>query len=349
MISPAPPRLVAVRYPCRMSRRLILLALALVAATIALRHSRNRADDSDTGATTQPAPLAIRTAPASVQEPQTGAATASSNSLLAALVAPSPPSPPPPPPPAFPEPLPSWDAKLVDVLPALKARADAGDHTAACHIGLALSACALWVVGQPSAAAIRQMRLNDEDTIERMARLSVDTFRPGRENTCKDLPAQALEQRFAYLQQAADAGNGAAMLAYAEGIPLAAMETAVRHPEWVEAHRRLAPRYLTELIRRGDRYAAFLVSMASDGMQLSFLGKALQMDEMTAATFWYLGREVRGQPGDPWYGPSPSISQTAQERARAIHRRYFEQRPFQSGEFQDRHDLMNVERCGATP
>ena len=243
MISPAPPRLVAVRYPCRMSRRLILLALALVAATIALRHSRNRADDSDTGATTQPAPLAIRTAPASVQEPQTGAATASSNSLLAALVAPSPPSPPPPPPPAFPEPLPSWDAKLVDVLPALKARADAGDHTAACHIGLALSACALWVVGQPSAAAIRQMRLNDEDTIERMARLSVDTFRPGRENTCKDLPAQALEQRFAYLQQAADAGNGAAMLAYAEGIPLAAMETAVRHPEWVEAHRRLAPRY----------------------------------------------------------------------------------------------------------
>jgi len=349
MISPAPPRLVAVRYPWRMSRRFVLLALALVAAAIAMRYTRNRADESDTGATTQPAPLATRAAPASVQEPQSSTGSSGSTDLLAALVAPSPPSPPPPPPPMLPEPLPPWDAKLADVLPALKARADAGDHAAACHIGLALSACALWLDSQPSAAALRQMRLNDEGTIERMARLAADTYRPGRENTCKGLPAQALEQRFAYLQQAADAGNDAAMLAFAEGVPLLGIETTVSHPEWVEAHRRLAPSYLIELIRRGDRYAAFLVFMASDGMQVSFLGQALQMDEMTAATFWYLGREVLGQPGDPWHGPSPSIAHTAQERARVVHRRFFEQRPFQSGEFQDRHDLMHVERCGAKP
>lgn len=348
MISPAPREVVAVRYPWCMSRRVVLLALAIVAVAIAMRFLQTRTEESGAAAEARLAPPAAHAGATAVEGPSSQSASSRSTALLATRTAPTAP-PPSAPPPAFAEPLPPWDATLAEVLPTLKTRADAGDHTAACHIGLALSACALWLDSQPSAAAIRQMRPNDEDTIERMARLSVDTYRPGRENTCKNLPAQALEQRFAYLQQAANAGNAAALLAFAEGVPLLSMETAVRHPEWVEAHRRLTPGYLATLIRRGDRYAAFLVSMAGDGLQASLLGKALQMDEMTAATFWYLGREVRGQPSGPWHGPSPSIGRRAQERARLIHRRYFDQRPFESGEFQDRHDLMKVERCSETP
>ncbi|MBK6726628.1 MAG: hypothetical protein IPG63_05105 [Xanthomonadales bacterium] len=267
--------------------------------------------------------------------------------LLAALADAS--QAPPPPPPTFTEPLPRWDAKLVDVLPALKARADAGDHVAACHIGLALSACAWSISLQPSPAEIRQTRSEDDATIERMARLATDTFRPGREKTCADLPASELELRFQYAQQAADAGVGAAMLAYAEGVPLLSIDAILRHPEWLEAHRQRAPRYIAELIRRGDRFAAFLLSMGSDGMQMSLLGKALQMDEVTAATFWYLRQEFMGQPMSPWHGPTPSIERIARERAHALYERYFEPRPFRSGEFKDRFDMMNVERCGLTP
>lgn len=264
--------------------------------------------------------------------------------LLAALADTSQ-APPPLPPPTFTEPLPPWDAKLVDVLPALKARADAGDHVAACHIGLALSACAAWMHHQPSPVELRQIDPEDKESIDRAARLSVDIRRPGREKICAGLPESALDERFAYLQQSADAGNAAAMLTYAEGIPLQSFDAMYRHPEWLEAHRQRAPRYVAELIRRGDRFVAFLLSMNSDGMQMSILGKSLQMDEMTAATFWYLGRDIMSQPKEAWRGPTPAIERTARARAHALYTRYFEQRPFQSGEFKGRWDMTNVEHC----
>ncbi len=256
---------------------------------------------------------------------------------------------PPPPSPTFSEPLPPWDAKLVDVLPALKARADAGDQVAACHIGLALSACAHAHSYAPSKALIRQVDPNDKEAIDRMAWMTQDIRRPGREATCVGLDPSAMEERFAYLQQAADAGNGAAMLAYAEGVPLQFFEAMYRHPEWLEAHRQRVPRYVAELIRRGDRFMAFLLSMGNDGMQMSPLAKALQMDEPTAATFWYLGRDILSQPKEAWHGPTPSVERTARERAHTLYTRYFEQRPFRSDEFNGRSDMMNIEHCRVTP
>lgn len=321
---------------------LVLVALAL--------WWRMHGDATASPASAPAAPASVPAAPApdaSNPAGDTVAATAAPD-LLKALSDP-PPHSPPPPPPVFPEPLPPWDAKLADVLPALKARADAGDHVAACHIGLALSACAAWMDHQPSPAELRQVSPDDKDTIDRMARLSGDMRRPGREKTCDGLPESELEQSFAYLQQSADAGNTTAMLAYAEGIPLQSFNMMFRHPEWLEAHRQRAPRYVAELIRRGDRFMAFLLSMNGDGMQMSLLGKALDMDQTTAATAWYLGREVLPRQTGDWHWGSPELRQAAQARARTIHRRYFEQRPFQSGEFKGRSDLMNVELCGSQP
>lgn len=94
---------------------------------------------------------------------------------------------------------------------------------------------------------------------------------------------------------------------------------------------------------------AFLLSMHNDGIQMSVLGNALQMDEMTAATFWYLGRDILSQPKETWHGPTPSIERTARERAHTLYTRYFEQRPFRSGEFNGRSDMMNIEHCLVTP
>lgn len=195
-------------------------------------------------------------------------------------------------------------------------------------------------------AQLRQIQPDDDEAIERLAWISGDMRRPGREKTCEGLSDVALEERFAYLQQAADAGNGAAMLAYAEGIPMQSIDAIYRHPDWLEAHRQRTLRYVAELIRRGDRFAAVLLFMNGDGMQISLLAQALNMDQATTATFWYLGREVMSRPSDDWTGSTPELKQAAQARARAIHRRYFDQRPFQSGEFKDRFDMANVERCG---
>ena len=322
-------------------------ALALVAMALWWRAH------GDEAASPEPAPAAPTIAPASHGPDPSNAAgerveATTAPDLLKALSDP-PPSSPPPPPPVLAEPLPPWDAKLVNVLPALKARADAGDHVAACHIGLALSACAMSLSFAPSKAELRQLDPNDDEAVEQLAWRSQDFFKPGRDATCVGLDPSAMEERFAYLQQAADAGNGAAMLAYAEGIPFQFFEAMYRHPEWLEAHRQRAPRYVAELIRRGDRFMAFLLSMHNDGMQISPLGKALQMDELTAATFWYLGRDILSQPKEAWHGPTPSIERRARERAHALYTRYFEPRPFRSGEFNGRADMMNVEHCGARP
>lgn len=330
------------------SRALRLTALLALAALLFLRQGAEQTDvaalavnadrvDSSTDTDRDSASPSPTTAP-------------STGDLIAALAGDEAVTAPPPPPlPPSPEPLPPWDAKLVDVLPALKARADAGDHVAACHIGLALSACAMSLSYAPSKAELRQLDPSDKEAIDRLAWRSQDFRRPGRDATCVGLDPLAMEERFAYLQQAADAGNGAAMLAYAEGVPLQFFEAMFRHPEWLEAHRQRTPRYVAELIRRGDRFMAFLLSMGNDGMQMSLLGKALEMDELTAATFWYLGRDVLDQPKQAWHGPTPSIERAARERAHALYTRYFEQRPFRSGEFNGRADMVNVEHCRVNP
>ena len=328
-----------------MPRRPIVVLIVFLAVAVLLIGSRVR-DQSPVSAVAPQPDMSSNAAPETATVPAAVDAAAKTSALLDQLANGAEPAMTIPPPAMALAPLPSWDAKLVDVLPELRARADAGDHVAACHIGLALSACAAWLAHRPSPAQLRQIQPDDDEAIERLAWISADMRRPGREKTCDDLPDVALDDRFAYLQQAADAGNGAAMLAYAEGIPMQSIDAIYRHPEWLEAHRQRTPRYVAELIRRGDRFAAFLLSMNGDGMQMSLLSRALNMDQATTATFWYLGREVMSRPSDERTGSTPELKQAAQARARAIHRRYFDQRPFQSGEFKDRFDMANVERCG---
>ncbi len=340
----------AVRYPERMDRRGWTLALCVFAVAAALFWRAHSDDGVARPEDVVAVPATDVEAPATASSvPDSEAVDTSAKPDLLAALAETTQAPPPLPPPTFTEPLPPWDAKLVDVLPALKARADAGDHVAACHIGLALSACALHLSVRPSKAQIRNTPPDDKDAFDFLAMRSTDSSRPGREATCDGLSADDLVFRFAYLQSAADAGNVAALRLYLSSNMFATMDHIVRHPEWLDAYRARAPRYLSELIRRGDAYTAYMMSMASDGLRISLPAQALDMDEMTAATFWHLGRLVRGNPTPDHPFVTPDIQNAARARAQSIHARYFDPTPYSGERLRQDFDLTRVENCAVTP
>ncbi len=176
-------------------RTLGLTALLALAALLFLRQGAEETDGATPAVVADPVdPSAdsdrISAAPSPSATPRTG-------DLIAALAGDeAQPAPPPPPLPPSPEPLPPWDAKLVDVLPALRARADAGDSIAACHIGLALSACALRADSSPSPAELRNLDPSDEDSLRLLAFRDMDYARPGREATCEGVDRGDLQLAF---------------------------------------------------------------------------------------------------------------------------------------------------------
>jgi hypothetical protein len=241
--------------------------------------------------------------------------------------------------------LPAWDARLVEVLPALRARADAGDVVASCHLGLALSACALHFAAEPSPALLRQIDPSDDEALTKLAWRSSDLRRPGRERACVGLSKAELDLRVPYLERAADAGHAAAMLAYADGAHLQMMEDWVRHPEQLERYGERAPRFIARLIRRGDRSTAFLLAFGNSGLRSSPLAQALKLDESTAAMFWHLNRLVMARPEDGFRVHPEAIDAPARAKAQALHLRYFDQRPMPTEELRRRLDLWRVENC----
>lgn len=248
------------------------------------------------------------------------------------------------------EPLPAWDARLVDVLPTLRARADRGDVAAACHLALALSACAFTRARQASPALMRVLKPDDKDAIDDVARSNVDYLRNGREATCVDVAENEFESRFHYLRAAAEGGSEAAMLAFVEGMPLLSFDAMVRHVDWVEQYRLDAPRYVAQLLRRGSRRAAVLFAIEGNGFRATLLSQLLQLDARSAATLHQLGRRVRGEPYTVNH-----LSFTAEQeavgrgRAEVIFARYFGSRGASAKELRNALDLFDVEACAEGP
>ena len=243
-------------------------------------------------------------------------------------------------------PLPRWDANLADVLPELRARADGGDVIAACHLGLALSACALNAVHKPSPARMRNVDPSDRDGIDDVARSSVDYMRPGREATCAGVSTADLDARFVYLRRAAEAGSSAAMLAYIEGVQFYTADAVIRHAEWVQQYRVDLPRYVAQLLQRGNRRAALLLALGADGQLTSILAQTLQLDAQAAATMYELGLLVREQSlirVVPVF--TADQHRIGRARAKAIYTRYFV--PNDDGPYvkDSLADLMRVETC----
>jgi hypothetical protein len=325
-------------------------ALALVALAL---WWRMHGDATASPASAPAAPASVLASPApDVSNPagDTVAATAAPD-LLKALSDP-PPHSPPPPPPVFPEPLPPWDAKLVDVLPALKARADAGDHVAACHIGLALSACAMSLSYAPSKAEIRQVDPKDTRQLSFLAMRSMDGRRPGREQTCEGLQDTTIAERFRYLQQAADAGIGAAMRAFVDGGPFEESGALVRHAEWLRAYRERTPHYVRQLLARADPEMVRLLGGQLDGMRVGLMAQTLELSEREAAVYFRLRSLLNGHPETaiPANWASPENIMVAEREAQRLFADRFGGRtiaPQQQG-FR-RTDPFEVESCRMQP
>jgi hypothetical protein len=325
---------------------LIVCVLALAAAWWWRMHG-------DEARSHEPAPkimLASAAPDASNPAGDTAAATAAPD-LLKALSDP-PPHSPPPPPPVFPEPLPPWDAKLVDVLPALKTRADAGDHVAACHIGLALSACAMSLSYAPSKAEIRQVDPKDTKQLTFLARRSMDGQRPGREQTCVGLQNTTLTERFRYLQQAADAGNGEAMRAFVDGVPFEESGALVRHAEWLRTYRERTPRYVQQLLARADPEMIRLLGSQADGMRAGLMAQTLELSEHEAAVYFRLRALLYGHPETaiPANWASPENIMAAEREAQILFADRFGGRTIapQQQRFR-RTDPFEVESCRMPP
>lgn len=330
-----------------MPRRPIVLLIVFIALAVLLIDSRVRDQSSVSAVTPQP-DMSSNAAPETATAPAAVDAAAKTSALLEQLANGAAPAMTIPPLAMALAPLPPWDAKLVDVLPELRARADAGDVQAACHLGLALSACAIVATWQPSPAELRTLDPNDQDALNSAAFRSSDMHRAGREATCVGLGPADLSLRFDYLQRAADAGNAAAMIAYAEGVPVMSLESMVRQADWLEDYRLRAPRYVANLLRRGNRDIARLLYLNADGMRTSLMAQVLALDELSSATFWHLGRIILGQPETALESLSADADSAARSRARAIYSQYYDPRPYSPTDFVDRHDLMRIEHCGET-
>lgn len=331
-------------------RTLGLTALLALAAFLFLRQGAEETDVATPAAVAERVDPSIDTnrvtaAPSATTAPNTGdliAALAGDEALPAA---------PPPPLPPSPEPLPPWDAKLVDVLPALRARADAGDAIAACHLGLALSACSYHTDLGPSAAEIRNLNPDDEDAIRMFGYRTMELVRPGREATCAGLGRTDFRERFRYLLQAADQGVDAAAVAFVDGLAFSSVEDAVRHPELLEQYRDRAPLLVQQLLARGNARMVILMAFAADGMRSSLLPQLLDLDERSRATFLLLGALVRNKPALvsqlDWF--PPDIAEAGRQQAMLIHARYFSGVRFDEADAQRWRDLFRVEACAESP
>lgn len=164
-------------------------------------------------------------------------------------------------------PLPSADQRIDQALPAMIARAEQGDHGAACWLGIELARCAERIQMQPSRMhelawyqrAGDSTRRAEDERVRLLKRQDAEARR------CQGLLPAQWETSAAWLQQSADAGS------------LAAMERVL--------HRRLAVSGLfpqrTDLEWTAAREARFRVallragSMDSLGGPLAFQGNSL--------------------------------------------------------------------------
>jgi hypothetical protein len=246
-------------------------------------------------------------------------------------------------------PLPPWNASLHEVLPALRARADAGDVAAQCHLGLALTACALVQAMAPSPAELRRLDPEAKDRVGELAQRGVDVWRAGRESTCAGLSRSELDLRFDYLQRAADAGVAAAMLAFVDGLALHTQPAVLEHEDWFLRHRQRTPTYVSALLRRGDRRIAHLLYVNADGQRGSLFAQAMNLDPVATATFWHLGRELQSAPEQPAKLVSGDADQRGRANALLLQARYFGAVLESGTTFAAQPDPLRVEDCRSKP
>jgi hypothetical protein len=229
-------------------------------------------------------------------------------------------------------PLPPQDAPLATTVPALVARAEAGDSRAACRLGMELLRCEQmeqWnriTVGSPDSESqfesegnLGAANFQAEEKIWRIERLA----------QCATVPAGLRDQGSAYLRQAAYAGDPHAMQAYAEGLHFnLEMRGSALDPHF-DAWRRDSPAMMHAALRAGNPTAAFSLFSAYQDDHGPFTA-LVPDDTFQAAVFHLLSVRLFGM--SDRMSTFTTLDATgvanAYKEAEALHQRYFGGRRF---------------------
>lgn len=238
-------------------------------------------------------------------------------------------------PPARPlAPLPARDAPLADILPRLKADADAGDRRAACRLGMELLRCqhlGTWsaVLGDMDAS---------EATYEAEGRLAAANAvaeaklrRLERLRQCQSVPQELRGEGARYVRRAALAGDPYAMLAYAEGQHWPPNGRGIAAGPEFDVWRQEAPGMMQRALQAGNPAAALkLQSHYQD--DFGYLAALVPNDAfqgyvyhlLVVRLFGYKEQHFRAQ------GLDAAAVERARLEAARLHERYFDGKRFPS-------------------
>lgn len=237
---------------------------------------------------------------------------------------------------APPAPLPPADAPLAQIVPGLRADADAGDRRAACRLGMELLRCqhlGAWdtmmesFMGEEAEAAYEaegNLAAANQIAGEKLWRIE-------RLAQCRAVPADLQGQGARYLRQSALAGDPHAMFAYAEGHHWGPSMRGLALDPMFDQWRREAPAMIHAALRAGNP-AAVLILQFNYSDDFGYLSALIPNDAYRSYVYHLLAVRLFGHREQP--GHSRTLDADAIERARReandLHARYFDGRRFAS-------------------
>lgn len=231
-------------------------------------------------------------------------------------------------------PLPPPDAPLAQVVPDLQARADAGDHRAACRLGMELLRCqhlptwdALVSSSDPSDSEVEFEAEGNLAAANSVAEERLWLIE--RLQQCRGVPSALQSQGARYLRQAALAGDSSAMLAYADGNHWRPDGRGTALDSDFDQWRREAPGMVHAALRAGNPTAANMLQMSYSD-DFGFLSAMIPDDTYRSYVYHLLTVRLFGHRERP--ALARELDAAAMERARLeagqLHERYFGGRRF---------------------
>lgn len=247
-------------------------------------------------------------------------------------------------------PLPPREARVPDVLPALQARADAGDGIAACRLSVELMRCRIHARRLPKGLERLERRLahyrerNNSDAVAKVEE-NLEQLR-ATEASCARLPEGLADRAQHYLRVAALAGEPLSRLRYAAGAGFDEADgfdylLTPAFDQW----RREAEGLMQQSLADGRPEAALILAAAYSGDQ-GLLPGLVADDPIKALAHARLMERVFGESLAAFPLPLPRSSPDAPDAARAEamagqwHQDYFAGRQY---------DLMPLMRANGTP
>lgn len=237
---------------------------------------------------------------------------------------------------APPAPLPPPDVPLAQVLPGLRADADAGDRRAACRLGMELLRCqhlGAWdaqmepFMGEQAEAAYEAK--GDLAAANQVA--GEKLWRIERLAQCRAVSADLQGQGARYLRQSALAGDPHAMFAYAEGHHWGPSMRGLALDPMFDQWRREAPTMIHAALRAGNPAAAVILQINYSD-DFGYLSALIPNDAYRSYVYHLLAVRLFGhreRPGWPRELDADEIERARRE-ADDLHTRYFDGRRFPS-------------------